>query len=459
MTSAPATAQLYDYQREHASRYIMAALCSPNSAALDGSDTGAGKMWIAAWCAGKLDVTPLVIAPKSTLPEWRRVAAMFGVQVEAVGYEKIRGVRTKYLTDPPYCRFTETYYQGPYFRRLAASEWGREVAKGNGTAWKWNDEYQLIIFDEVHRCGGMTSLNSKLLIAAKRQAERVLCCSATAADDPRQLKALGYTLGLFELNGFRNWLLRNGCEPGVFGGFALSDDPEAVRQALGGIGRTIFQGGRGGRLRKEEIPGFPKSHIATRLIPDETGKAAAIVTLLNELYQRNESLEKLNTLRQALELLRCEALADLAGDYALSSKVVIFVNFRATVRELVRLLGNVPVIEGGISDEARESIKHRFQAGEVPILICNNQAGGEGIGLHAPNSRTKADERTTLISPCYSGRQMKQVLGRVPRLGGGFSQQFLCYFADTPEEEIAASVSRRLGNLDALNDGILHGGL
>jgi hypothetical protein len=64
-------------------------------------------------------------------------------------------------------------------------------------------------------------------------------------------------------------------------------------------------------------------------------------------------------------------------------------------------------------------------------------------------------DRTTLISPCCSGRQFKQVVGRVNRDGGGFSQQFVVLFSDTREEEIAARMEAKGYNIDLLNDGDL----
>jgi superfamily II DNA or RNA helicase len=263
---------------------------------------------------------------------------------------------------------------------------------------------------------------------------------------------------LFELSGFRWWLLRHGCEPGVFGGFSLTEDTEAVRLAMAKISKSIFSVSRGARMRKEQIPNFPKTHVATRLITDETGKAPQLALDLAEAYENSKSLEALTAIRMALELLRVDALGGLAEDYALTSKVIIFVNYTATAEALRKRLfaafGGVPTIDGSNDTWYREAIKVSFQRNEIPVLICNNQAGGEGISLHDPKGQV---ERTSLISPCYSGRQMKQVLGRPQRDGGAFSQQFFIYFADTPEERIAAEVERKLGNLDALNDAELNG--
>lgn len=451
----PAT--LHDYQQPHAQTLLLDL--NTNGSALDASDTGTGKMYVAVWLAKTLGLVPLVVAPASTLAEWQRVAAAFGVELEVVSYERARGIRKKFLAGPPLCEANGKPLHGPHFIRLSASEWGREIPRGSGSAWLWHQNYDFVIFDEVHRCSGSTSLNSKLLIATKRQAELLLAASATAADDPRQLKALGYALGLFTLGAYRWWLLNHGCEPGLWGGYDLSEDPEVVRGAMARIHRDIFNQGRGARMRKETIPGFPKTRVAARLIPDTTGKARHLAKRVALLYEGRHHLPQLTAVRAALELLRVPALADLAEDYALTSKVVIFVNYKATIAALRRILEpkfacRIPSIDGDNTPTERERIKFAFQHNMTPVLLCNNQAGGVGIGLHDPSGSV---ERTSLISPCYSARDMQQVLGRVQRQGGGFSQQFFVYFADTIEAEIAAVVDRKLTNLDALNDANLNG--
>ncbi|MFI3244303.1 MAG: hypothetical protein R3Y56_08630 [Akkermansia sp.] len=58
----------------------------------------------------------------------------------------------------------------------------------------------LIIFDEAQNCRGRDSLNSKMLIAARRQHHRILLCSATAASSPLEMRSIGFTLGLHMLS-------------------------------------------------------------------------------------------------------------------------------------------------------------------------------------------------------------------------------------------------------------------
>jgi len=445
---------LKDYQREHGEALLNALYA--NHAALDASDTGTGKTFVACWLARMLEVVPLVICPKSVVSAWREAGSGMGVELEVVNYEKARGVRRKF-------NVFHNYLCGPFIQRRAVSAWGREVVIGRGSQWRWNSDYEAVIFDEVHRCGGPSSLTSKLLISAKRQAGYVLALSATAADDPRQFKALGSALGLFTLDKYHFWLLGNGCAPGAFGGYDFASEPNARQKAFERIHRQIFPA-RGARMRKASIPNFPKTQVRALLVEDEDLKARDLVEEIRDEYiaagadPAHAHLPAMIRAQQKLELLRVPALADLAADYALTSKVVLFVNYTATVDALVQALGKllktaVPFIDGRNPKE-RDALVDQFQRNRFPAIVANSQACGLGIGLHDPHEQT---DRTALISPAYNAKTMKQTLGRLPRTGGGFSQQFFVYFADTLEAKIAAAVSQKFENLDLLNDATLHG--
>jgi hypothetical protein len=411
--------------------------------------------------AREMGVVPRVVCPLSVVPAWEGAARLLGTQVEAFNYEKARSRKSPY---------------------------GFEQPCGSGSRWVWNDPAEFIIFDEAHRCSGHTTLNSKMLIAAKRQCGTVLNLSATIASKPTQLKAVGYSLGLFEISEFKWWLLRHGCVPGVFGGFEFTDDPFEQDEAIRKIHQAIFPR-RGARLRKEEIPGFPKTQIEVQLIPDASGKAAKLsqdlavayhdyeararelkdlVQLKRKLAKENDEeflnphgLEIILRKRQALELLKVPVLVDLAVDDVESSKVCIFVNFTETVDALVeklsRILGKekVAFIDGRNVRE-REEIRVSFQRNEIDVLVVNSEAGKEGISLHDPTGKV---ERTTRISPCYRPDTIKQVLGRVQRDGGAFSRQFFHYFENTMEEDVAEVLQSKLHCLDTLNDAELNGAL
>lgn len=461
---------LRDYQKSHAEQ-LFAALMT-HGAALDGSDTGTGKTFVACTLARELGVTPLVVAPNNCLQTWIEVAETVGAQVHVVNYEWLRRKRKVHKKE----LFDGTFRE----QRLSYSEYGEERPVGrSGTQWVWKDSYALAIFDEVHRCGGGTTINSKFLISAVRQFQKVLCLSATAADSPTQLRALGFALRLHELKDYRWWVLKNGCKPGTFGGYEFTRDYDEQLEVMARIGSHIYPA-RGSRICKDEVPGFPKTQIDVRLIQPDGKKAAKLAQELRDEFERlmelagkdeevsgdveeqirtrnPKRLETLTRLRQALEILKVPDLVDFARDYARTSKVVLFVNYTETLQKLVQKLKKefkfVDFIDGS-NVKWRRSIEKHFQNNEIDVLVVNNQAGGEAISLHDPTGRV---ERTTGISPCFAPRIIKQVLGRVHRDSGAFSQQFFLYFAGTVEANAAAALKNKMTRIETLNAAELHG--
>ena len=438
---------LRDYQVPHYDKLLLSL--QKRRYIFDGSDTGTGKTYVALEACKALDVIPLVVGPKAAQGGWEDASETCGVPLEFIGYEKLRGQRKK---------------QTRYGMGLIDSEYLIERPMGKGSQINWKQIPDTVIFDEVHRCSGNTSLASKALIAAKRQANRIIALSATAADSPLQMKALGYVLDLhglsrkaFNKTDYIGWLLRHGCTPGWAGGFDFTRNNEKGEKAFRLMHQEIFGSGKGVRMRKNEIPGFPQTSIDIKmLMPDE--QAAGIAAELHELNKRPDCLEEIVHVRQALEELKVPALVGLAQDYALTSKVVIFVNFTATLKRLQRELpsvlpnGTVDVVWGQQTDAERRAAIEAFQANKSDALIVNAQAGGEAFNAHDPTGQV---ERTALICPMSSGRQYVQVTGRTHRDGGARSQQFLVFFKNTYEEKVAKKMLQKGMNVELFNDADL----
>jgi superfamily II DNA or RNA helicase len=438
---------LRDYQVPHYGKFLQSL--QKRRYVFDGSDTGTGKTYVALEACKALDVVPLVVGPKAAQGGWEAASEAVGVPLEFIGYEKLRGQRKK---------------ETKYGMNLIDSEYLIERPMGKGSQLNWKQIPDTVIFDEVHRCSGLTSLASKALIAAKRQANRIIALSATAADDPRQMKALGYALDLhglsrkaFNKTDYIGWLLRHGCTPGWAGGFDFTRNSEKGEKAFRLMHAEIFGSGKGVRMRKDEIPGFPQTTIDVKmLMPDD--QAAGVAAELHELNKHPERLEDIVAVRQALEELKVPALCGLAADYALTSKVVIFVNYTATLKRLQRELpsvlpnGLVDVIWGQQTESERWFAIKQFQANKLDALVVNAQAGGEAFNAHDPTGKV---ERTSLICPMDSGRRYKQVLGRVQRDGGARSQQYLCFFHNTYESAVAKRMQAKALNIELFNDADL----
>ena len=98
-----------------------------------------------------------------------------------------------------------------------------------------------------------------MAIAAKPY--KVLMLSATVADDPTELRAVGYLLGMFELPKFWNWLRAHGCKPNPWGAM------EFDRRKLGVLDKIheFIVPERGSRMTVEDMRG----HVADNIIIDD----------------------------------------------------------------------------------------------------------------------------------------------------------------------------------------------
>ncbi len=427
---------LLPYQTEHAQR-IEAALRQWR-VALDASDPGTGKTYIACAVAARLQCPVAIITTKATVPNWAAVARGFGFSPLLIAnYEKVRTGRL------PECRKSS----------------GRFV---------WNlPQHCLVIFDECQRCKGRTSLNAQLLIAARRQHLRVLLCSATAADNPLGMRAIGYALGLHTLADFWQWAQRYGVAVGVFG-MEYTGGEDCLRE----LHRQVFPA-KGSRLRIADIPDFPETVIESAII--DTGKARAIQKEYDALHrelrlaERRRDKKSLKALaermeakspssltlilraRQAIELYKVAAMAEMTRDgIEEGMSVALLVNFTDTIRELSAKLDCPHIICGGQAAEERQDIIDRFQRNEIPVVIANIQAGGVGVSLHDPSGQRP---RLSIISPTFSAQDLRQALGRVHRSGGAASIQKICFAAGTCEEKTAKSCAAKLHRIDLLNDG------
>jgi hypothetical protein len=435
---------LLPFQRTHAQRVIDSL--RRHRTALDASDPGVGKTYVASHVAKTTGLSLLVVAPKPVLPAWRKVAAAFGTSVvEITNYEQIR------LGKTPYGRFVDTRFV-----------WS--VPPGT-----------LLVFDEAQKCKARTTQNAEMLIAAKRQGIPTLLCSATAASNPLEMRAIGYALGLHLLHDYWPWALSHGVEKGQFG-MEFNGD----RHALERLHARIFGPGcPGARMRIADIADFPETQIIAE--PVGTGQERKIQAIYDRMARElNHALAvedhfelddlanqmdatKANHLtillraRQQIEELKAKTIASMAKDGADEGmSVAVFVNFDSTVNEVASLLKTKCVIRGGQRDADREAAVRRFQANEESFIVCNIRAGGVGISLHDP---TGAKPRLALISPTYSAQDLRQALGRVHRAGGAHSIQRIIFAAGTCEERACEAVATKLGHIDLLNDGDLQGQL
>lgn len=413
-----------------------------NGVASDQSDPGLGKTAVASAVAQRLGAPVVLVAPKPTLPAWRRFFDGFGVcALGLVNYEVLKTGNSG----------LGRYEHGQFLWSVPADAF--------------------VIFDEVGRCKGRSTQNAEMLIAAKRQRLKILMLSATAASNPLEMRAFGYALGLHGLHNYWPWAISNGCRKGRFG-FEYTGGVEALER----LHHTIFEERRlGSRMRISEVPDFPHTQVCSESI--ETGYASEIQSIYDQMARDlsqataeadEELLEEIAghlqakaathltihlRARQTIEAMKVEALCSLARDgMAEGLAVAIFVNFEESLRAIADRFKTASVISGGQDDADRQRVIDAFQANTSRLVVCNLRAGGIGISLHDPSGTIP---RLSLISPTFSAADLRQALGRVHRMGGARSIQKILFAAGTVEERACEAVASKLAQIDALNDGDL----
>jgi len=430
--------KLFRYQHEPVAR-LMLALKRFN-AALDASDTGVGKTYVGLAAVHEHGRSPLVVAPKAVQTSWKRVAEQhFGIAgVRVVTYDKARAKKSPY-------------------GRWAAGRGGKEY-------FVWNDDVDTIIFDEAHRCKSHRTRNGRLMAAARRQNIMTLALSATAANNPLEMKNLGYLLGLHDYRGFWQWATRYGARPSRWGGYEFVGGQHHVAA----LHDLIFPG-KGSRVTAEELGDLmPENRVVGRVVdiekPKELDEAwdRAEMAMANIRTASEEDEEHHLTLllraRQMSEAKKLPAFFELASDaVAEGCSPVVFLNFSESIAQFSSLLtkAKIPfgVIDGKTKQAERDKVVDGFAADTLRCVICNVAAGGEGIGLHDQRGE---HPRVSFISPTWSDRQFKQLLGRIPRAGGKTKcVQSVVWAAGTCEEDVLNALGDKLGRLDSFNDGSL----
>jgi len=431
--SNPMFDALHDYQQLHAQQ-VMESYFNQGSAH-DGSDGGVGKTYIAAAIAHMRGVGPLVLCPKSVAPSWKRVLYNFGVPAEVTTY-------------------------GNAWRNLGKMR--RYGKKGN--VFTFHRYYPDIFFDESQYCNGRISKTSKLMLAAKVANSRILTMSATPADNPLQMRALGYAHDLHAGSDFDPaFLYKYGAFKDGLGQW-MWNRTEAKKLGFMKKLHDDFYGSRAFRLRKADIPGFPETVIDTKPIDGYTAQVSKLSNELMELYREYEVeaemtdsvLTKELRYRQMAELCKVANLAEFCQDYhSQGFKFVVFVNYTETRFEIIsRLKDKYHLGEIYGSQPDRQTTIDAFQSNNLDGLVVQIDAGGTGVNLHDPVNQVP---RVVFLCPTYKADVLHQALQRTHRDGGGFSLQFLVYFDEGIEAKVAKAVNEKLHCMEMLNDGELSG--
>jgi superfamily II DNA or RNA helicase len=425
---------LFPKQRESVD-FLKDALRSYNGA-LDSSHTGVGKTVIASYVAKEMGVPVVIVCPKIVIPHWERELAEVGVvPLFITNYEKLkRG--NQHL-----------------------------IKVGKGKMFRWALETKtLIIWDECHKCKSPYSQNAQMLIAAKQANHFNLLLSATACQDPTEMRAIGYVLGAHSLNkpegalrSWFSWMLSYGCRQDHWKQWAAGSVSNLVP-----LSKQLYSTNCVKLLPTDLPNAFADNHIITEPL------AFSSLTNIARFYKQHgvtpeiveQFLENGGASPHVLvEILRARQLAEAAkvpdilemikDACATGYSVALFVNFTDTIKAIAADLPDASVIVGGQSDVVRESNVSRFQTNQTNVILCNIAAGGVGVSLH---DTMGGHPRMSLISPTFNVKDYIQTLGRVHRAGAKSPViQRVLVASKTIEEKIIDIMEKKRISLETLH--------
>lgn len=439
--------KLLAYQYLHV--FDIVAAIRTNNVVVDGSDTGTGKTYTSVAVCRQLRLRPLIVCPKTIMSKWYQVCKYFDVKpLAVVNYETLKNGK--------YYDSEGNRVDCPYV----------EIVDGSPDHFKWNlPRYSIIIFDEVHCCKNIKSINGTLLkstrdVGNKKNGLKVLMVSATLSDTPKSFNMFGYMLGFYKkMSQANNWIK----------GMLKEDSCYIGRKPkLSAINRAIYPH-KGSRLRIADLgEKFPDNQICADCYDIEkkdileVNSAFDVITDgLTKLKSKNkvingkaQILKDINKSRQKLEMIKIPILENLIQEYLDNNySVVVFVNFTRTLMTLANKFKTDSLLYGDLGEGQRNKNIEDFQNNTNRLLLSNIKVGGLGISLHDEHG---GFPRVSLISPCFSAISLTQALGRIHRSGSKSpALQRVVYCADTCEEVICNRVNEKLKFTAKLNDNDL----
>lgn len=419
--------KLFPFQETAVEKHLQ--ILDKVGASLDGTGCGGGKTVIASEVARKYGLNTAVVCPKSVLKKWSDTLEAFSV--------------------------SPLFVLNPEKLRTGNTPWLKKVL-GKGKSQKVNFEWAvpqgtLLIFDEAHVFGAYGSQNGKLLEAAR--GIPTLMLSATAAESPLKMKAIGTQLRLFSSNGFWAWVREMGAEESHWGGLEWNPRTPENKAKMERLHDSVFTS-RGYRVPESVL----REQLPELIVNDEplwlSDKDRKEVKRLYEEMTDKDDPGGVKNLRQrqAIELVKVPCLAERALEVVESGGcAVVFLNFHASIDAFLERVPDAGVFDGRRKQSERGATQASFQAGETKIVVVQIAAGGQSIDLHDTDGTRP---RVALICPQFSGLTEEQALGRISRVGAKSRAIAIRLYAPGGVEESALAIaSEKRQNTKILNEG------
>ena len=454
--------KLLSYQEKHVIKLVTILL--EHNIALDASDTGIGKTYVAAAICKELERKPIIVCPKTLIFNWKCVLSFFDVKYyDIVNYETLKNGKTyrddKYKSrkKSPFLEIEENDPENPH----------KSVFK-----WKVPKD-TIIIFDEAHRCKESRTDNGKLLMSSKQLIQEkipVIILSATISEKITDMKIPFYLFGFIpSTRNFNHYIKTIQKKYPNYrikkSNYKTKNDFIVAKQNAQAM--IIFEEIKDftSRIKIKDLGDkFPSNQICLQqFIAKESNKISEaykeIAVLLKALKNNpgQNHLSRIQKLKQKIEFKKVPIFIEQALLYLEEGKsIIIFVNYLNTLNILIDELDIKCKIQGNQTMEERQNAIDLFQSNEERIIICQIRAGGVGISLHDLHGN---HPRVTLLNFPDTAIDLLQALGRAPRAGAKSPVlQRIIFVANVEyEKKIMQNVDKKLTNVSAINDGDLDG--
>ncbi len=203
------------------------------------------------------------------------------------------------------------------------------------------------------------------------------------------------------------------------------------------------------RKAEENIVEFVANRAAE--IAEELGQSPRSAAVRARFRaEASEHLVRLAVLKRLAAMAKLPAVVEWV-ETAIEDgeKVVVAAHHRDVVDALAAKFGGLK-IQGGMSPEAVERVKAKFQTGtleEAPVIVLSIQAAKTGHTLTAA-------QNVLFVELPWSPADVDQVASRCHRIGQtGSVQATYALAADTIDEAIFALIGRKRGVVDAATEG------
>jgi hypothetical protein len=170
--------------------------------------------------------------------------------------------------------------------------------------------------------------------------------------------------------------------------------------------------------------------------------------------QRAAALVLVNKLRECASLGKVKPAIAWINDFLVTEqKLVVFSDFKATQAALIEAFPGCARIVAGMTPEAIQADKERFQTDpECRLIICSLRAAGKGHTLTAASD-------PLLIDIPWTPAEVQQAVDRCHRIGQTRPvTPWLIVGDDTVDVDVLATLERKYATSNAIVDGVATSG-